>query len=375
MSFLGIILAALLAPPLGRLSKPLLVAVGLKNPLLAWVLGPLIVFVIISALVKVGALMLHQKVDVYYKYKAGDLRLALWERLNHRVGLCVGLLNGVAYLILISFVIYAFSYWTVQMATSEEDPKLVKILNRLGQDLEKSGFAKVGRAIDGLPQSFYDAADIAGVIYNNPLAEGRLSRYPGLLPIAERPEFQDLANDAGFSSLRQQRRPIREVMDYPKANTIINNPDLMKSIWETLKPDLKDLETYLTTFHSAKYDPEGILGRWNFDVNSAIAAYRRSKPNMPSGEMQRMKTWMTTQFAKTSLVAMPGGQAIFKNEPRFAPGGPPSVVAPLDQGQWTKSDGKYQFTFSSGGQMPATVAGDRLKMTNQGTELVLNRED
>src|SRR5205807_9127277 len=86
ISFLGIILAAVLAPPLGRLVKPVLMAVSLKNPILDWVLGPLIVFVIISALVKVGALMVHQKVDVYYKYKAGDLRLALWERLNHRLG-------------------------------------------------------------------------------------------------------------------------------------------------------------------------------------------------------------------------------------------------------------------------------------------------
>jgi len=213
------------------------------------------------------------------------------------------------------------------------------------------------------------------VIYNNPLAEARLSRYPGLLPIAERPEFQDLANDAGFSSLRQQRRPIREVMDYPKARAILNNPDLMKACWETLKPDLKDLENYLMTFRSAKYDSEPVLGRWNFEVNSAIAAYRRTKPNTPSAEMQRMKTWMATQFARTSLVAMPGGQALFKNEPRFAPGAPPSVAAPLDQGQWSKPDGKYQFTFSTGGQMPATVEGDRLKINNQGTELVLNRED
>ena len=39
-------------------------------------------FALLLAPVKVGAFFVHQKVDVYYKYKAGDLRLALWEGLN-----------------------------------------------------------------------------------------------------------------------------------------------------------------------------------------------------------------------------------------------------------------------------------------------------
>ena len=99
-SLIGILLGILLAPPLGRLLKGPLGAVGVKNPVLLWVLGPLIVFVLFSIIFKVAALAVHQKVDVFYKYKAGDLRLALWERLNQRTGLCLGLLNGTAYLVL-----------------------------------------------------------------------------------------------------------------------------------------------------------------------------------------------------------------------------------------------------------------------------------
>src|SRR2546426_12471533 len=146
ISFVGILLGALLAPPLGRLLRPLLMAAGLNNPMLVWVLGPFIVFVLISVLCKVGALAAHQKVDVFYKYKAGDLRLALWERLNHRTGLCLGLFNGAAYFILTSWIVYVFSYWTVQVATTEADPKPVQILNRMGRDLQDTGFAKVTRA-------------------------------------------------------------------------------------------------------------------------------------------------------------------------------------------------------------------------------------
>jgi len=379
ISFIGILLGALLAPPLGRLVKPLLMAVGLKNPLLLWVLGPTIVFILFSALFKVAALAIHQKIDVYYKYKAGDLRLALWERLNHRVGLCVGLLNGTAYLVIISFIIYAFSYWTIQMTTSESDPKMVRILNRLGQDLHSSGFAKVAKSIDKLTDAYYDAADVAGVLYNTPLLEARLSRYPALLGIAERPEFQDLANDKTFSEMRQQRKPLGEVLDYPKTRAIINNADLMKTIWSTIAPDLKDLQNFLVTLRSPKYDSERILGRWNFDVHAAIAAYRKIKPNIASTEMQRMRRIIAANFEKASLVAMPDHAALLKNltQLKVVPTTPPAT-GQNTPGQWAKLDSKYQFTFSLEGQeqqIPAVIEGDRLTLNSQGADLVLLRED
>jgi hypothetical protein len=379
ISFVGILLGALLAPPLGRLLRPVLMAVGLKNPILLWLLGILIVFVVISALFKIGALAVHQKVDVFYKYKAGDLRLALWERLNHRAGLCLGILNGVAYLVLISFIIYAFSYWTVQMTSSDSDPAPVRMLNRLGQDLQSTGFSKVAKSIDKLPDAYYDAADVAGLLYNTPLLEARLARYPALLGIAERPEFQDLATDKDFSEMRLQRKPLREVLDYAKTRAILNNPDLMKLIWSTLTPNLKDLEGFLVTLRSPKYDSERILGRWNFDVHAAIAAYRKAKPNIASTEMQRMRRLIEANFAKASIVAMPDQHALLKNlaQLKVVPSAPPAV-GQTAQGQWAKQDGKYQFTFSLEGreqQVPATLDGDRLTLNNEGTELVLLRED
>ena len=116
VSFIGIIVAALLAGPLAKLVKPAIVSVGVVNPVLLWLLPPFVVFLIVLSLFKVLGLVAHRKVDVFYKYKAGDLRLALWERLIARCGLCLGLLNGLAYLVLISAVIYPLSYWTVQLA-------------------------------------------------------------------------------------------------------------------------------------------------------------------------------------------------------------------------------------------------------------------
>ncbi len=142
-SFLGIVLGAVLAAPLGHPLGRLLRLVGFKDPLLVWALGPLIVFILFSVIAKIAAAAVHQKADVHYKYHAGELRMLLWERLNHRLGLCLGLLNGAAYFILISFVIYLISYVTVQFATSDSDPRWMRIVNSLGRDLQGTGFAKV----------------------------------------------------------------------------------------------------------------------------------------------------------------------------------------------------------------------------------------
>ena len=241
-SFIGIVLGAFLAGPLGKLVKPLLLALGLKTPTLAWLLAPLIVFVLISVIFKVAALMVHQKVDVHFKYNAGDLRLALWERMHHRLGLCLGLANGALYIILLSVVIYPFGYWTAQVATSDEDPRSLRILNRLGHDLQDSGFAKVARALDPMPQVWYDSADFVGLIYNNPLSEARLSRYPALLSLGERPEFQDIAQDTSFMDIR-----LKGQMDGIEAADIIRKKYFVPVIFLTAHSDESTLQRALVS--------------------------------------------------------------------------------------------------------------------------------
>ena len=107
-SFAGIVFASLLAVLIGKLLKPLLPHVGIHNPTLIWIIPPIEAFVLVLVLFKVAGFFVHRKVNVYYKYKAGDLRLALWERLNTRLGACVGALNGTAYLLLGVFCDFQF---------------------------------------------------------------------------------------------------------------------------------------------------------------------------------------------------------------------------------------------------------------------------
>jgi hypothetical protein len=368
-SLLGILLGVLLAGPLGHLIKPLFTAVGLKNPMIVGPLAPLVAFIVISLIFKGVALAVHQKVDVYFKYKAGDLRLALWERLNHRLGLCLGLLNGTVYFILCAWAIYSLSYWTVQTGGGDSNPTTVKVLNRLGQDLEGSGGVKVARAMDRMSDAYYETADIAGLVYNNPLLEARLSRYPAFVGLAERPEFQTLANDQSFAEARQRGDPVLKLLSHPSVQAILGNHELVDSIRNTLVPNLKDLRTFLETGRSPKFEAENILGRWNFDASYTLLAIRKTKPNIPSSEMSKMKKGLMATYSKTAFVATIDKKAILKNLP-------PSISPqPTLEGQWSGAEGKYIVTLPGKGDVSATVDGDRLTLAGEGLDLAFSRED
>jgi hypothetical protein len=373
-SFLGILLGTLLSPLLARLIRPLLSAVGVHSPLLLTFLPPFIGFVIILAAFKIAGLVLHKKAELHYRYKAG-VQLMLWERLNHRVGLCLGLLNGAAYLVLLSMAIYMLSYWTYQMATAETDPLVVRVMNRLGKDLETTGMAKVGKSIDRAPTAYYDSADIVGLIYHNPLLEARLSRYPAFLGLAERQEFQELANDTQFTEAWQGQKSAADLLKNASVQAILKNPETVKAIHDIIVPDLPDLRAYLETGISPKYDAEKILGRWHFDLPGTLAVLRKTRPNL--NRTVETKRLQALGFGKVVLIATTEGQAFAKNVPHIRPGATAPEVQNL-QGQWKNADGKYELTFSIDGRpetMTATIQGERMVVSGGGIELGLARED
>jgi len=362
-SLIGIFAAALLARPIGKLIRMLMVMLGVKNIILLGVLPPIVGFILVSLCFKAGALPVHHRIDVHFKYHAGDLRLALWERLHHRLGLCLGFFNGFAYFVVISWVIYALSYWTVQMANPSGDPWTLNLFNRLGKDMSASGFSKVARAVDPLPESYYDTADVGGLIYNNPLLEARVAHYPAFLGLAERPEFQELGNDKAFIDMWQRGEPILNLMNHPPVKKILENADLVSTIRGLVIPNLKDLEGYLTTGRSEKYDPERILGKWDFDLAYTMVMVRRAKPNLTANDMLRQRHERARTYAQTSFVATPEHQAILKAAPQAG------------QGEW-KEDGenKYQVTIS-GKQLTASIESERLTLRGEGIELAFLRED
>lgn len=389
-SFIGLVTGALLAMPLAGIVKPILPPLGVEHPLIIWALAPFIVFILIQILFKSIGLFVHKKVDLYYKYKVGELRQALWKRLNQRLGLCLGLANATIYLVLIAMVIYPMSYFTAQTTGEAEPSRMVRLLNRAGRDLQASGFAKAAFAIAPVPTVYYDVCDILGLIYQNPLLYGRLAQYPLFLGFAEQPAFRDLGADKGFVEMLLRPAPISEVLNNDRLKTILKDKQLLMSLWERTLPCLDDLRTFLETGKSPKFDPEKILGRWVFDLNGSVVALKRARPNLRSTDLRQLRLGFFPQLKRATLIATPENQVFIKNLVRIKPTSPttaprtapPQAVAlsteTVDlQGSWKKIGESYRLSFTDQGKslrLEATTEGEKLTVTGEAFPLVFRRE-
>lgn len=375
-SFGGIVFAGLLAAAIGKILKPLLPHVGIHNPALIWMIAPIEGFALVLIVFKAAGFFTHRKVEMYYKYKAGDLRLSLWGRLIKRLGACVGLMNGAAYFVLICFVIFNFSYWTVQIASSDQESRMARLVNQLGRDLQSTGMSKAAKSVATLPENYYRMADLAGLICQNPQVGPRLADYPPFLSLLERDDLHQLANDADFTNGWAQHAPMGQLLNDPQAKAALQNTGLIDTVLGIVTTNLDDLVTYLKTGSSPKYASEKILGRWNFNVGVSVAMLAQTRPNIPSAEMRSARALWTKDFAQTTFVAGSDGQAFLKNLPNFKPNQP--VLADTWKGQWSSNGTNYDLTLANGGEskfMTATTTdGARLTLKDDKNTLVFDHD-
>lgn len=397
VTFAGLFISLLIARIFAHAVTPALSHVGVKDPVIAWLLSPLIVFLLALIVIKVIGVVIQRKVNLYYKYKAGDLRMGLWARLNTRLGLCLGLANAIVYMVLISMVIYIFSYATFQLSSPDSSGWFVRLLNEAGRELQSTGMAKVAAAIDPMPANYYKGVDLAGLFYHNDLLEARLGRYPAFLAIAQRPEFQDIATDKDFAELRQRQPPISEILNHPKMQPILSNPDELREIWHIFMDNFDDIMGFLKTGQSQKYADQKLVGWWDFNLNATLTTFQEQKPAATTREMATARQELTLMFGKTSLLATLDNQAYLKNfgvlksaaPPPATKGGgrggqrgaqppaqpvPPSVdVQPSVQGRWSEDGSDYKFNFSTGNYQ-GTVDGDTMMLTGSILPLTFDRE-
>jgi uncharacterized membrane protein required for colicin V production len=374
-SLVGILVSALLAAPLAKHVKPMLPHVGIHDPTVIWLLSPVIVFLILLIPFKSAGYFVHRKVNVHFKYKADTLQLMWWNRLNARLGLCLALVNGLAYLVLLSFIIFNFSYWTAQVATSDDEGRFVKLLNRMGRDSETTGYARIARAIDPMPEIYFKAADFAGLLWQNPQLRDRLADYPMLISVAERDDFQQLGQDAEFQNAWKQHASIRSLINAPHFQSIWQNPETVNLVWGIIQENFDDLVAYLQTGQTAKYSSENIIGRWDFNAGAATAIMLQSRPVISSREMRAMRAMLTQSYVKTAFVAGADGQAFLKNLPHFKT--PTTFDTATWEGQWKNAGTNYNLSLTSGGRrqsMPAQLDGTRLTIVDDKTTLVFDRE-
>ena len=143
ITFVGAIVSAFLAVPLSPVVRPLVAMVGFANPLWEIVLPPLIVFIAISIVFTSIAQYVHLKVSVVFKYKRKEDEFFRWERMNRRIGVCIGLLTAMLYMIFIAALAHSAGYLTTQIESKSENPAWVRVLNALRTDAQSS---EIGRA-------------------------------------------------------------------------------------------------------------------------------------------------------------------------------------------------------------------------------------
>jgi hypothetical protein len=376
ISFVGIVSAVLFAGLLGNLLKPLGPHVGIQNPTLIWALAPLVAFLIVLILFKVAGFFVHQKVYLFYKYKAGDLRMALWERLNSRLGLCLGLLNGTAYLLLVAFVIFNLSYWTIQVAPSSNESVAIRVINRMGADLSATGLAGAARSLVSVPDPYYQLADLAGLLRQNPGLKNRLKKYPAFLSLDERDDFKQLGQDSGFQNAWESSAPIAQLLGDTQVKAMLKNNDVTTMVLGILQANWADLNRYLKTGKSQSYDSEKILGRWGFNVNVSVGTLLIARPNLPAAEIKALRSLWSGAYAQTVFVASADHQAFLENMPRFKVEMGMTTVAETTtwQGQWNNAGTNYDLSLN-GKSMTARTDGLRLTIKSAKDVWVFDREE
>lgn len=132
ISTVALLITLFLLGPLGGLFAKLLPMVGVSHPAYTGVLGPVLLFVVLLVIAKVSGRALHKLADNYYKYQATDTQRLLFDRLNQRVGPCLGVVNGTLYVLLISILATGVGYATVQFSRGpERDSMVLANVNRL----------------------------------------------------------------------------------------------------------------------------------------------------------------------------------------------------------------------------------------------------
>ncbi len=371
ISFIGLLVAAVAAMPLGAVLKPALSLVGVKHPAMQQVIGPAIAFLIVYIVFQIIAHAVNQKFDLFYKYKMGDKARYKVERMNDRVGISLGLLSGAAVFVLVMIPIYTFGYLTVQIASGAEDKGSMRFINKAREELRDTKFDRVVAAFDPAKEEVYDAFDIVGLVYNNPVLESRLSRYPSFLTLAERAEFQELANDVDFHNLWQGGATVNQLLEHPQVQAISTNAALMEDIQAILIPDLKDLKNFLETGESEKYGDERILGRWQFDFAGTVNAERKKRASISANELRLLRSRMLP-FWDASLVATIENRIILKRGEK-APGAEnaPRIMA---EGTWTRETGFYKVSIDSRNVDVVIEGGNKLVLPWGEADLLFNRE-
>lgn len=338
ISTIGLLVAGLLAMPLAGLFGLMLKIFGMEHPVAIAFLAPFLAFVVVLIAFKAGGMATHKKMDGYMKYKANDTTRLMYDRMNSRVGILVGLGNALIYFILISAVIYTVGYFSAQAATSEKDSIVWRITSRLAKDLQSTGVDKAVAGYVPAKENYFDGADVLALIFRNPTIQDRLSDYPPFLLYSEDGRFKALGGGKKFQEEWAKGPSLAEFTANEPVKRLVNDVPFFTNTVAALGGSFKDFKTYLETGRSAKYDEEKLLGRWTFNYSQSFNVNRRKKANMTRQELNNLRVFLSRE-RNTTVIATPDHKLLFK--------GSKDALS----GTWAPGSGSgYTLSVTKGGQ-------------------------
>jgi hypothetical protein len=289
-SLLGILVGIPLALPLAPVVIMVLPLFGVTNPWTQYIIAPIVSLMLVGVVFKVAAAFVHRKVDYHYKYRASDAVRALWERMNRRTGLVLGMVNGWVYFLLICLLASVLGYFTTQVNPGETSSFALKSFNKLSEDLKSTGMDK---AVAGLTpvqflneKRYYEISDFLGFLANNRSVFQRFKTYPPFVVMAKKPAFQGLANDNDFARTVQTEQDFAAIVNQPRIQEMLTNSEAMNEI---MAVDLNDLTAYLTTGESPKHKQERILGSWVYNFPSSFNLTRRHNRDLLTSQVMKLR--------------------------------------------------------------------------------------
>lgn len=382
---IGVYLGIVLGLTLNKSVQPYMEKINAASVLGIHALPPLLILLVTMIVMVIVGQVLHIQVLMFFKKKRGEAARAAWDDMQKKVGIPLGGMAGVGLTLVFIVYVYTLGYWSSKVDNGGSNHQVLQVLTKLHGDLKSSGFRKLAAALQPLPDAYYKAADVAGLVFENPQCIPRLISYPGLFWINEMAETQALRADSNFTSVFERRGDLWPAM-------------MSAPVWQTLQKesylsvlkgfDYMDLFEYLQTGVSPAYQDEPIVGKWNVLVLPTMIRMKSNFPNAPIDGLVLLKRFMDKSMRSTTVLVGPNKQIIIKAplkdaqelanilrvRPRALKAGSLSNVA---NGEWQNAGTfDYQVTFA-GNTGPAKVRanGEELELDFYGGTLILRRDN
>lgn len=368
---LALILNLFLLIPLSSMVAKVLPNLGLSHPGTIAAVAPFIVFLVFQVIAKASARATQAPIENYYKYQASDTQRLLFERMNQRIGPCVGLINGLFYTVFIAVIGLGFGYATIPLSRgNDKDSFLFKSVNLLAHSVKSTGLAKVAGPFVPATPLYYDIVDVVSEWFHQPLVQTGFSTYPPFIPLSEKREFETMGNDVKLMSFLLSSPSWDEILEHASLGPLFTDPAMMEQILKLLGGDLSDITAYIKTSQSPKYDEEKILGRWDFNLGASVAESKKLR-RMSALEANRMTIQLTAMIQEVTLLATIDHKLIYRK------GSTAAGNLIRREGTWNNEGGTYKLSIPVADDRSVegtgVVEGRRFNVTVGNFKAVLDR--